>query len=59
MAKIEIVVGGRHPGLIRIPDQQVEGHRFFAFEIIVYVVGPDQVVRPSILKALAIAEPSR
>ena len=41
-----------HAGRVGVPDQEIEGHRLFALEIIVDVVRPDQVVRPEHVEGL-------
>ena len=46
LAQIEVVVGGRHPRRIRVPEQQIERERLLAQQVVVDDVGPDQVFRP-------------
>src|SRR5215207_2213643 len=45
VAQVETVGVAGHARAVRVPVQEVEGRRLLAEEVIVYDVGPDQVVR--------------
>ena len=46
LAQVEGVIGLGHARGIRIPRQQIEGHRRLALDVIVHDIGPDEIGRP-------------